>query len=389
VTTPTSQLLIFTPERIAKAEARGRRYSGPVLDQLILHPDDWVGPQREQLERIAARIPDAKRRRVLGGLESDGAGGVVNQLLLAATLEENGWTVEHEPNLDGGTPDLRIERDGRSLLVEVVRVEHIEPMEAAMSRIRDALDGERTLRRIYVTSAHVDGAASLKPFFQHVLSLSSLPGSEELRGQVFQSEGVLVVFDLLPPEHEPVNVIFGWTPGPRFGDSVAEIRAAIAKKVKAYKLPLVVAVDLANIIRPFHDTRSAVYGSEAFRIPIDVNPASPTAGTALAEGSWVVLPDGPLNAFGSAGERARNRLVAVLPLQVYLNNARYYVVNAALLGNPLLPDTSVLAPFAPIPRCVPKTIKAGQATMTWLGAGDAPLEGNDWLRWSWVPAETA
>jgi hypothetical protein len=42
--------------------------------------------------------------RVLGGLDSEGAAGVVNQLLLAATLEENGWTVEHEPPVDGRTP---------------------------------------------------------------------------------------------------------------------------------------------------------------------------------------------------------------------------------------------------------------------------------------------
>jgi len=377
--------LIFTPERIAKARAQGRLYSGTVLERLILQPDEWVAPQREQLERIAARISQAKRARVLGGLESEGVAGVVNQLLFTATLEENGWTVEHEPPVDGGTPDLRIEKDACSFIVEVVRVEVVKPEDQAIARIRDALAGRTTHRPICIRSVNVSGSASLKRFVDHVLALSDAP--PETTHELFQEAGVLVAFDLLPRVEEPWPVYSGSVLGARFCGSTPEIRNAVAKKVKAYKLPLVVAVDLVGVVRAFHEARSAIYGSEAFRIPIDLNPDSPNAGISLAEGGWMVLPDGPLNLPGRVGERARARLLGVLPFQVNLDGAFRYIVNAALLGNPLLPDPAVLAPFAPIPRCVPTSIREGTATMTWLGASPTPLEENDWLRWAWIPAE--
>ena len=98
-----------------------------MLEPLILQRDEWVAPQREQLERITARIPEHKRRRVLGGPDSEGAARVVNQLLLAATLEEKGWTAEHELDVDAGTPDFRIEKDGNSFIVEVVRLQSSNP----------------------------------------------------------------------------------------------------------------------------------------------------------------------------------------------------------------------------------------------------------------------
>ncbi len=375
--------LIFTPDVVAKAEARGRRYSGPVLDRLVLQ-GDWAAPQREQLERIAARIAESKRQRVLGMLQSEGASGAINQLLLAATLEDNGWAVEHEPEVQGGTPDLRVQKAGASFIIEVVRVEVVEPTDAAIARVRDALHEHTTLRPISINSVHVDGSASLKPFVLHVLGLSSAPA--EVRQGQFRSEGVYVAFDLHPAMPEAGLVLLTWSPGARFINDVPDIRGAIARKVKAYKVPLIVAVDLVNVTRPIAAAEAAVYGTQAYSMPVNLSPEQSAQLAEQTEGSWIRLADGPLNAPGSAGTRARDRLIGVLPFYVGLDEQLRYAVNTALLGNPLSSTRESLTDFSPIPHCVPTAISQGKATMTWLNGTGTPMDYPEWMRWSWAPA---
>jgi hypothetical protein len=377
----TTPSLLFTPERIARAKKRGRPYSGPALDRLILLPDWYTTPRREQLERIAARVPGEKRTRVLRPLDSKGDHGAINQLLLGAMLAELGWNVDPEPNIDGKTPDFRIEKDGAEFVVEVMRVERPDPFEEAIARIRDALEPYSTHRPISITGAHVNGSASLKGFVRHVRSLEDAPPGQT--GGRFREDGVSVAFILHERVAQPRRILLSWSPGTRVGDFVDDIRDAIAEKTKRYKLPLIVAVDLVGVIRPFEDTQSALYGNQVFSIPVrrDGGELPPD----VPEVSLIRIPDGPLTARGAAGKRARARLIGVLPFQVSLNPQLHYSVNAALLGT-LQATRELVSGFSPMPHCVPTEIGEREATMTWFGGEGPPLEHPAWAQWSWAPA---
>jgi hypothetical protein len=374
--------LLFTSERIAKAKRRARPYSGPPLDRLILLPDWYTAPRREQLERIAARVPAEKRGRVLRPLESTGAHGAINQLLLGATLEGTGWNIEPEPRIGNQTPDFLITKNGVEFVVEVMRVEKRDPFEEAISRIRDAFDPYTTHRPISISAAHVDGSASLKRFVRHVLDLEDAPASKT-RGR-FNESGVHIVFDLHERQAEPRHILLSWSPGARFGVHVADIREAIAAKTKHYKLPLIVALDLVGVLQPFEETQSALYGNQVFSVPVWRGRGEPPA--EMPEVSLIRIPDGPLTERGAAGDRARARLIGVLPFQVSLDFQHHFSVNAALLGT-LQATRELVAPFAPVPHCVPTEIGEREATMTWFGGEGPPLEHPAWAQWHLSPAK--
>jgi hypothetical protein len=377
----TTSPLLFTPERIAKARARRRPYSGPPLDRLILLPDWYTGPRRAQLERIAARVTEGKRARVLRPLDSTSAAGTINQLLLGATLEELGWDVEHEPQLGKQTPDFRIRKSEAEFLVEVVRVEKVDPFERAVALIRDAFEPHTSHRPISITAARIDGSKSLKRLVAYVRSLGDA-AAEKTRGK-FQEDGVFVAFHLHERRPEPKRMLFSWSPGSRFGDHIDDIREAIAAKAKRYKLPLIVALDLVGVVRPFEETQSALYGKEAFSIPVRMDGGELPPG--VPEVSLIRLPDGPLIARGAGGKRARARLIGVLPFVVGGDSQYRFTVNAALLGT-LLSTRELLEPFTPIPTCVPTAIGEQEATMTWFGGQGVALEHPAWAQWSSVPA---
>jgi hypothetical protein len=68
---------------------------------------------RSQLEQAAMLVPEEKRSRVLGPLHSDDdkqAMVAVGVVLLGKLLSDQGWQVEHEPEIAGQTPDLRIRK---------------------------------------------------------------------------------------------------------------------------------------------------------------------------------------------------------------------------------------------------------------------------------------
>ncbi len=101
---------------------------------------------RSQLEVAASLVPEHQRRRVLGHLRSDSedqAAGGAAVLLLAHTLHHLGWLVEHEPEIDGGTPDLRIKRACADFVVEVRQVIGWTrvPNRRDFERVEKALEG--------------------------------------------------------------------------------------------------------------------------------------------------------------------------------------------------------------------------------------------------------
>jgi hypothetical protein len=371
--------LIFTPERIKRAQRLGRTYTGSIIDRLIVDRDKSAAGVRAQLERIAARVPTAQRARVLGQLDSRSADGTIDQLLLGATLQDLGWEVEHEPLIDGRTPDFLVRKKAAEFVIEVARVERKGTFEACIARIREAFEPYRTSRPISIDEAEVDGTASLKGLIQHVLALSDAPPS--LTEGEFREPGVFVAYEVFQKQSEPKRLLWAW-PSVEWENYADAIRARIRAKSKAYKRPLIVAVDLAGIADAFEDARLALYGSLAFSVPVWTGDLPRPAEAAAA--SIRHLPDGPLNAPGSEGRRARERLLGVLPFERGLREDHFFI-NAALLGT-FQTTREQLAPFQPIPYCVPTSSDESGVRMAWFGEGGKPLEDPEWMRWTWTPA---
>ena len=109
----SNEPLIFTPELMADANARSEA-TRPLIQRWAVFAGQGRELARGQLEDAARLVPPEKRRRALGPLYSDNdkqvfaAAGV---LLLAKTLTDQGWQVEHEPEIEGVTPDCRITKN--------------------------------------------------------------------------------------------------------------------------------------------------------------------------------------------------------------------------------------------------------------------------------------
>lgn len=381
----TSEPLLFTPELMARAQANARPFGGATfLEQLALFWGEDGARMRAQVERCAKRVPEEKRARVLTPISAPSvqASAALNQLLLACVLEDNGWAVEHEPGLDGLTPDLLITKGEARFLIEVVQFAQQDPDAPQVAWIRDAFVGRTTHRPISIVTASIEGSASLRPFVDYVMGFDGL--SRMRRRRRFRSQGVHVLFDLHPSFDAPMPVIFGWGGRTRYGLPKEEIRERIARKVKKYKAPIIVALDVVGVVHPQHATDEAFYGTTTYNYPFD-----PERGVDVGvEATMGRLLDGLLNQRGRDGDRVRERLVAVLPFEVdhALDNDLLFRVAPALLANPLHPQASLLRAFSPIPRFVATTpLTAAGFTMRWFGEGDSDWPGASMKARGFIP----
>lgn len=186
---------LFTPERLATLPEVAK-HTSPLFTRWAR----WPGPEgealRAQLERAATAVPPAQRRRVLGPLLSTSSSDAqvrdaMHLLLLAKTLADQGWEVEHEPVVESGlTPDLHIRRAGEEYFVEVRRVLGETHGWDKSAPLYDAVAGLVTRRPLDIIDAQIDGGASLKGFRRHVEGLRTGPLPEG--SQVFRDRGVLV-----------------------------------------------------------------------------------------------------------------------------------------------------------------------------------------------------
>ncbi|HZI16182.1 MAG TPA: hypothetical protein VE153_37810 [Myxococcus sp.] len=270
-------------------------------------------------------------------------------LLLAKTLGDLGWVVEHEPEEAGGTPDLRISRNGYTYLVEVIRVTRQPPSdeERALFQIRDALRAVRTTTPLILHSVRVPGNASLKPFVRYIKDVLSRPPPEG--HQVFEGNGVRISYEVRPPLAQGMEV-----PAAAFlpvrvlhGGGHELVRAALNTKLERYKTPLIVALDLFDLSLSFATVEDVLFGERV--ITFDFDPKEGTTG----EGRLSRSDSGLLMSVGHSGARARERLVGVLPFRLSGSAPDgSWMVNARLLANPAREPLHDFAEFAPIPRLV-------------------------------------
>ncbi len=321
---------------------------------------------RAQIEAAAALVAEHQRARVLGPLHSDiedQAAGAASTLLLALALHEFGWVVEHEPVIDEETPDLRIAKRSAQFVVEVRQVIGWtrDQTRTAYTRVGEALDGLRTRTPLhFMGTPHVAGGASLRglrPFVKRALGTG--PGEYE-----FRDEGVLLVFHVGDDVGDEIPAFTGYVGTPMHGDDYDAIRAAIDEKLKKYKLPLVIALEMVDCIWAFESVEEVLCGRQVMQIPINTSTGSPAGEMTLGR-----APDGMVIRGDSDAQRARDRLDALLPFQVGIRSDGFRL-GARVLANPFRPG-ALLREFTPIPRLLVTDSAPGKVTMRMFADSDS------------------
>ncbi len=343
--------LIFTPELLERAR-RGTDALGPLLLQ-------WAGSGekgeqlREQIERAAALVPDGRRQRVLGPLSlqssDDQVRTMVGTLLLAKTLADFGWVVEYEPPIGIQTPDLFVRNGSAQYVVEVRRVlGRLGDGNRMYLLLQRALRGIQTTTPLNLKHLAIDGAASLKPVVEHIKSV--LAGAVPKGVQSFSSPGVHITYELSDPgEDEPIfPAVFSWQRPELYGDDSERVEVAINEKLRVYKQPIVVALDLVEVLGEYQAVRDAFYGAQPIVVPIDMMGRG-SAGVARLG----AMQNGMLVGRDRNAQRARERLIAVLPFDWGLTrSSATFELSAQLLGNPAIEPPQGFSEFAPIPRFI-------------------------------------
>jgi hypothetical protein len=365
--------LIFTPEVCARA-----RDCAPLdaLSPLLLR---WAGAGDDtplaricdQIERAAAQVPDAQRPRVLGPLLADRATdgqikATVGVLLLAKMFADQGWSIEFEPVIgETQTPDLLIRKDTLQNIVEVRRVVgRADEDSRPRLLVQHALRGIRTATPLHINTLQVDGSASLKPLVEHVKAILARRPLPQGR-QSFKSPGVFVAYEIPNSEGgEPIfPAVFGWPTRVIHGNDANRVEEAINEKLRAYKLPIVVALDLDGVMGSFDDVVDAFYGERKIIVPVRMDGGVPSGDAYLGP-----MQDGMLVGRDRNAERARERLIALLPFEwgVAFGDAERPAVCARLLANPASEPPSRFEEFAPIPRFIAASRpEPGKAMMQW------------------------
>jgi hypothetical protein len=379
--------LIFTPELLAKCPKDPKR-AVPLLHRLATLEGRGGEAIRAQIERAAASVPEQQRPRVLGALlrnkssSDDQVRATIGSLLLAKTLEDMGWSVEHEPEEAEGTPDLRIQKDGRQYLVEIRRVidNRRKEDEMGLLRVRDALRHIETNTPLMLHSVKVSGSASLKRFVKHIERALSGPRPTGL--QEFSEKDVLICYEVCPPlsdglkvlaaSYLPMEIIHGFP--------TDDIRKAINEKLGKYKVPLIVALDLVDSYLSFDAVESVLFGERAFTFDFD-----PEQGL-VGEPRPGRTSSGLLVKRGADSDRARNRLLAALPFRLKVTDPdNPFQLHACLLANPAQEPPHDFKEFAPFPRLVVTSETAEGLLLQYRGEDDGLLTSTEAAQWNHHP----
>jgi hypothetical protein len=363
----TLEPLIYTAERIAQAHGQ-RAERRTLVEKWVTFPGGHWELARAQIEAAARLVPPDQRARLLRPLHSKSdkhATVAVGVLLLAKVLSDQGWQVEHEPEVAGLTPDLRIVKGGANFLVEARSVVGPFGLPSAYQRLEAELARTRTRTPAVFHTMQVDGRASLKRFKAFLLGALE----EKRQGRiVYQEEDppVLICFELLPPLDEEVGVFTGHQGEATWFDDRPAVQVALDDKLDKYRFPLIVALQGIDTGNLFDAAEETLFGTEVVKIPIGHATGGPVGPASLAR-----QPDAIGLRPNSDGERVRNQLEALLPFEVLVGDEGFKV-RARLLANPLKTDVVGLEEFRPIPSLLP----IGPGRLAYVGREGKPL-GDD------------
>ena len=163
------------------------------------------------------------------------------------------------------------------------------------------------------------------------------------------------------------------------GDDHDTVRAAIDEKLKRYKVPLIVALEMVDCIGAFETVEDVLYGRTVMKIPINTATGGPAGPLELGRAKDGIVVRRDHNA-----ERARDRLDAILPFQVHCRDDGFRVA-ARVLANPFTLERPELLEFRPIPRLVVTESTRGQVVLQMFGDADTPVSRDACDQWSHRP----
>lgn len=321
-------------------------------------------------------VPAEKRRRVLGQLQADDDKQVMataGVLLLAKVLADHGWLVNHEPDVDGVTPDLHVQKGTAEFYVEARHVPGDLGLPPAYQRVEAALKGIRTRTPATFHKMEVDPRASLRPFkaFLRRALDEKRPGL-----QVFQAPGIFISFELLLPGlDDEIGVFSGHVGDAIWFDDRPQIRAALDEKLRKYRFPLIIALHGIDAGDLFRAAEEELFGGVVYQIPISDETGRPAAPARLARAS-----DSAVARRDSDGARVRARLEALLPFETLVTD-RGFSVRARVLANPARPEVRGFEEFRPLPVLA----HVGSGRMAYVGPHGEPVEDRDRVADEFVP----
>src|SRR5262249_15145999 len=143
------------------------------------------------------------------------------------------------------------------------------------------------------------------------------------------------------------------------GNDAERVENAIDEKLRKYKQPIIVALDLIDLIYPFDDAFEAFYGARPIVQPLAFGPGPHRdAYLGPAQGGILVGND-------RCAARPRERLVALLPFVLRVEDSGGLAVRAHLLANPAMEPLGDFAEFAPMPRLITAERTGERALMRW------------------------
>ena len=217
-----------------------------------------------------------------------------------------------EKNAEGKTPDLLITKGDETYVVEVRTVRgRADEERLQRKRVQRALAGITTRTPIHINAMAVSATASTKRFRQHVLNTlaDGKPGPRRS-----ESDGMYVQYEVSEPsdDAEEFPAVFGWPVTTIYGNDSDRIAKAIHDKLRTYRFPIIVALDLIDVLYGFEDVEKAFHGER----PI----VQPLAGRGAAREAYLGPAQGGLLVGRSRdSERARERLTALLPFAIGYN----------------------------------------------------------------------
>lgn len=334
--------LLFTPDVMTRAARPRHRHALGLLERWATKEGDVGSRVRDQLERVAAQVPQSQRGQVLAPILSPRTDephvrNALGLLMLAHTFKSTGWEIDFNPVIDGLTPDLLIRKGDAEFVVEVTRVtgrlSRENASDAAYRRIHQELEGKTTRTPISLRMSHVDGKASLKPFVRELEALLVNPPVTD-DCHTISYEGVTVMFDIADPFETPFPMLLGGHERFSMGSESDLIVAAVEDKVHKYKHPLIVALDLVGLGAGFNAVSDALAGTKVFRIPVNLEKGGGSGAPSVGR-----LNDATLT---------HERLLAVLAFEWRQGLSWLHVVEPRLFV-PLGRSADTFRDFAPIP----------------------------------------
>ena len=254
-----------------------------------------------------------------------------------------------------------ISKASEQFIVEVRRVTGAGHGWDKTGPLKQALAGIQTRTPIMITGYYWDSRTSFKGFERHLRAQLAEPPLDE--AQSFSQDGLSVEYKFIKDLGIEVPVISSsMTTLSGQGERDA-VRSAIDQKLSKYKLPLIVALDLAGVLGSFMTVEDVVLGE--LRLLLQV----PRTATELAQAEPPRQVRGPglFHGDSHSAVRARSRLHGVLAFEtVFDPNGRGLAVRPGFFANPSPPEARSFDSFAPIPRLVVTKREPGRSSLEWI-----------------------